>query len=102
MSMERAGTAEHERENLADGHGEVDLFDMLLILLAARRKIVIFTIAAMALGATVAFLMKPTFAASALILPPEQGESTASMLVNQLGIGPLAGGAVKSTSDLYL
>ncbi|AXC11520.1 Tyrosine-protein kinase Wzc [Acidisarcina polymorpha] len=115
--MERAGTAERERENLehanqapeslpreslAGGEDQIDLFDLLLVLSAARRKIAIFTLTAMALGAALALLMKPTFSASALILPPNQGQSSASMLMNQLGIGGLAGGAVKSPSDLYL
>jgi tyrosine-protein kinase Etk/Wzc len=102
MSMERSGIAEQERENLGDGVREVDLFDMLLVLSNARRKIAIFTIVAMALGATLALLMKPTFAATALILPPDQGQSSASMLMNQLGLASLTGGGGKSTSDLYL
>jgi uncharacterized protein involved in exopolysaccharide biosynthesis len=100
--MERAGTLEREGDNLAGGERRVDLFDMLLILSDARRKIAIVTLLAMVIGATIAFLMKPTFAATALILPPEQGQSASSMLVNQLGLGALTGGAMKTPSDLYL
>jgi tyrosine-protein kinase Etk/Wzc len=100
--MEIVGTAGREREDLADRERRVDLFDILLILAAARRNIAIFTLAAVAIGATIAVLMKPTFAATALILPPEKGQSASSMLVNQLGLGALAGGAVKTQSDLYL
>jgi len=100
--MERAATAEQGRVNPPDGDRGIDLFDILLILSEARKKIAIFTIAAMALGAIIGLLMRPTFAASALILPPEQGQSASSMLMNQLGIASLAGGELKSPSDMYL
>jgi len=100
--MERVDTVERESENLAGGERRFDLFDILLVLSDARRKIAIFTIAAMVIGAAIALLMKPTFAATAVILPPERGQSASSLLVNQLGLGALAGGAVKTPSDLYL
>ncbi len=63
---------------------------------------VTFGVTLAAVGYTL-FLPK-TFTAVARILPPQQGQSTAAMLLGQIGggLGGLAGGIGKGPSDLYI
>ena len=104
--METAGTAKKAPETLSGDESGIDLFDILLVLSQSRRKILAYTIVAMVLGIVLALVLKPTFSASALILPPEQGHSVSS-LMGQLGqLGPLAslagGGALHTPADMYV
>src|SRR5271170_5870333 len=82
---------------------ELDLLEILVILSIAKRRIAAFTVSAIILGAIVSILMKPTFTATAVILPPQQGQSASSML-GQLGsLASLAtGGPLKNPADLYV
>jgi uncharacterized protein involved in exopolysaccharide biosynthesis len=80
---------------------------MLLVLLESRRRIAIVTIVSMLLGAVVAFSMKVTFTATATILPPQAPQSTAAILMGQLGslagLGASgAGSLLKNPADIYV
>jgi uncharacterized protein involved in exopolysaccharide biosynthesis len=101
--MESAGTAELKPDALSGDERGVDLFDFLLVLSRARRTIAVFTLVAMMLGLLLALVLKPTFTATALILPPEDSHS-ASSLMGQLGpLASLAGGAsVHTPADMYV
>lgn len=79
---------------------ELDLIDILVILSMARRRIAAFTVAAMILGATVSILLKPTFTATAEILPPQPTQSASSMF-GQLGFLE-TGAPLKNPADLYV
>ncbi len=109
--MRPCGMVDRSMETQASKYGEgivskedngADLFDILFVFWEARRRIALFTLAALVTGAVISLVMAPTYAATALILPPEQGQSTSSMLMNQLGLAALAGGAIKTPADLYL
>lgn len=84
----------------------IDLLDILLVLARDRRRIALITLVCLLLGAAVSFLLlKPTFTATATILPPQQGQSSASALLGQLsslaGLGG-AGGLLKNPADVYV
>lgn len=105
------GTVQHaEQEELrisSEQGGGFDLFDLLLILSEARKAIAICVLAAMALGGTIVLLLKPTFSATAVILPPQQGQSlsfTMNQMIGQLGaLSSLAGGGqLKTPADMYI
>src|ERR1700756_5431985 len=83
---------------------ELDLIEILVILSMAKRRIAAFTVGAMILGAILSILLKPTFTATAVILPPQPPQSAASML-GQLGssLSSLTTGTpFKSPADLYI
>ena len=80
--------------------------DMLLVLARAWRRIAFMVFCFLLLGAGVAFLSKPTFTAKATILPPQAPQSTATVLMGQLGsltgLGGAAGGLLKNPADMYV
>lgn len=85
----------------------IDLLDILLVLARDRLRIAIITLVALCLGALVSFvLLKPTFTATATILPPQREQSSASALMGQLsslaGLGGLEGGLLKNQADIYV
>lgn len=82
---------------------ELDLLELLVLFSDAKRKIAAYTLSALILGAVLAFVLKPTFTATALILPPQQSQSASSML-GQLGslASFASGGAIKNPADLYV
>jgi tyrosine-protein kinase Etk/Wzc len=89
-----------------EGRQETSALDILLVLARDRRRIIAVTIIALILGTLIAFLIKPSFTAVAIILPPQAPQSTASILAGQLGaLGALGGGAgslLKNPADMYV
>ncbi len=81
---------------------------MGVLLLVARNKRMIagWTCAAAVVGIAVSLLLPKTFTGVTRILPPQQGQSTAAMMLGQLGggLGALTGGSlgIKNPSDLYI
>lgn len=83
----------------------VDVLGIAFLLLASWRRIFAVTIIALVLGAILAFLMKPVYTATALILPPHEQQSSASTLLGSLvmlGGGGGASSLLKSPSDMYI
>ena len=86
----------------------IDILDVLVLMARKRRFIVIVTVAALLAGLALAFILRPTFQASAIIMPPQQQQSTASALAGQLGaLAGLGGGAaaslgLKNPADMYV
>jgi len=84
-----------------------DVLDILLVLAEERRLVLWLGISGFVLGAALAVLIRPTFTATSILLPPQQQSSSASLL-NQLGsLASLAGGGssglgVKSPADMYV
>jgi tyrosine-protein kinase Etk/Wzc len=103
--LPEAEAIEQEIES-ASSHGSgVDFFDLLFVLSDARKRIALFVLVAMIIGATVAFLAAPTFTGSALIMPPQQSQSSLTSLLGQLGsLASLAGAGpqLKSPADMYI
>jgi tyrosine-protein kinase Etk/Wzc len=86
----------------------LDMLDVALILTRRRRMIGVVTLAAFLSGLGLALLLKPSFTATAIILPPQQQSSSAALL-SQLGsIASLGGGSgsaslgLKTPADLYV
>ncbi len=84
---------------------EFDLLDLLLVMAERKYTIILATVIGLLLGMVVVLLMHPVFTAKALILSPQQGQSSAG-LISQLGslasLTGLGSGAAKDPNDLYL
>ena len=65
--------------------GDFRRLQIALILLQNRLRIAVITLVSLLAGAAIAFSLKITFTATASILPPQAPQSTASMLLGQLG-----------------
>jgi tyrosine-protein kinase Etk/Wzc len=102
-------TAERKLNVEASSHraATIDLID-LVIALARRKQFILFSTVAFGVITALASLFVPNrFAANASLLPPEQTQSSASMLLNQLSggaLGMLAGNGLglKNPSELYV
>jgi tyrosine-protein kinase Etk/Wzc len=98
-------TLEQETETLSSHANGVDLFDLLFVLSDARKRIAIYVLVFMIIGAALAILTKPSFTASALIMPPQQSQSSLTSLLSQFGsLASLTGMAsqMKSPADMYI
>jgi len=86
--------------------GCYDLIDLLLPLFRAKRAIASWTFVALLAGACVAFVERPVFTATAVMMPPQQEQSSAASLAGQLGaLGGLSVSsalALKNPADLYV
>jgi uncharacterized protein involved in exopolysaccharide biosynthesis len=92
------------REDAESTNG-IGLLDIALVLAADWRRIALTALAACVLGGIVGFLLKPTFTATAVIMPPQQQQSSAAALMGQLGslLGGGGGGlGLKNPADMYV
>ena len=100
--------AEPEYESVIAERKGVDVFDFLLVLSEARRTIGICVLIFVVLGVAISLLMKPTFSATSLIMPPQQGQSLATMmgqlstLMSLTGGGGIGGSQLKTPVDMYV
>lgn len=90
------------------GNDEVSLLD-LLIVLAERRRTVLYCTALFAIVAVVIALLLPKwYTANVVLLPPQQNSSLSSVLSSQLGslgsMAALAGGGlgIKNPNDMFV
>ena len=81
------------------GPREVDLLDLLIVL--ARHKKIVFGLPLLAgiLAVGITLSMRDVYTGSARILPPQQNQSAASLMLSQLnsmtgGVGGVVGGAL--------
>ena len=84
---------------------EINLMDLLLVIAKHNRFIIKLTVSVAVLAVVYALQQPNMYTAKTVILPPQQGASTASMLLGQLGgLAGLAGGAagIKSPNDLHI
>jgi tyrosine-protein kinase Etk/Wzc len=100
--------AEQEYSRVTAQRTGFDLFDFLLVLTEARKTIAVSMLICVALGVFVCLFAKPTFTGSALILPPQQGQSLANMmgqlsaLVSLAGVSGGSGSQFKTPTDMYI
>jgi uncharacterized protein involved in exopolysaccharide biosynthesis len=85
---------------------ETSLLDLLIVLAKHKTLVLGFSLGAAVLAAIVSFLLPNIYTATAKILPPPQGQSTASLLA-QLSAQVIIGGAapslgIRNPSDLYV
>lgn len=89
-----------------DQRGSVDVLEMVFLLARNRRRIALVTLVSLALGVMIAFLLRPVYTATALILPPQQQQqSSALSLVSSLAVlggGSGASSLLKNPADMYI
>jgi len=95
-------------EGSAAEEGEISLLD-LLIVLAERKRIIVWITAVFAVLAVIISLILPArYTAMVTLLPPQEGSSMGGMLASQLGnlggMAALAGGSlgIKNPNDRYV
>lgn len=84
---------------------EIDMVDVLLVLSSRKKAIIGITIAAGILAAVVSLLLPKTYTATTTILPPQENESTANVLIGQIGILSGLSAAdlgLKNPADLFV
>ena len=94
------------RDPIYDSEPYFDILDILIVLKREWRKVCLVTAVTVILGILIAFLLRDTYKATAIILPPAQAQSVQSAFLGQLGsLGGLAGGAsslLKNPGDMYV
>jgi tyrosine-protein kinase Etk/Wzc len=85
----------------------IDFLSVLVVLAKNKYRVLIMTAGGLAVGIALSLLLKPTFTATAIILPPQQSTSLASAFLGQLGAfsgaASLGGGlGLKSPGDMYI
>jgi uncharacterized protein involved in exopolysaccharide biosynthesis len=101
--------APHVAESAAKAEDEISLLD-LLIVLAERKRLILWVTAAFAfLAIVVSLLMPKSYTATVTLLPPQQNTSMNASLAAQLGstgsMAALAGGgglALKNPNDIFV
>ena len=85
---------------------EFDLLDLLLVMAERKFTIILATIIGLFLGMVLVLLMHPTFTAKAVIMPPQQGQSSAALVTQLSSLASLTGlgnaGSLRDPNDLYL
>lgn len=98
--------AELENSLGPQGSSNPEVLDTLIVLARNKRFIGRFTALALVLGVLLAFALPKTYTAETRILPPQQNQSPALLMMSQLSgsLANLAGSSLglKNPSDLYL
>jgi tyrosine-protein kinase Etk/Wzc len=85
---------------------EFDLLDLLLVMAERKKEIILATLIGALITTGLVFLVHPTFTAKALVLPPQQGQSSAGLLTQLGNLASLTGlgssSAAKDPNDLYM
>lgn len=86
----------------------IDFLTVLLVLAKTKRRVMLLTFGGLAVGITLSLILKPTFTATAAIVPPQPSTSAAGVLLGQVGslsgAAGLGGGVfgLKSPADMYV
>jgi tyrosine-protein kinase Etk/Wzc len=84
---------------------EFDLLDLLLVIAQRKNTIILTSVIGMFITTGLVLLMHPVFTAKAMVLPPQQGQSSSGLL-SQLGsfaaLAGLGSSGQKDPNDLYL
>jgi uncharacterized protein involved in exopolysaccharide biosynthesis len=105
--MDTLEHAEQESSHISTEKG-FDFFDFLIVLSEFRKPIALSVVITTALGILICIIAKPIFTADAIILPPQQGQSLASMMGQLSALASLAGVAgsgsspFKTPADMYI
>ena len=89
-----------------EDRAEPDMIEVLLVLARAKKRILQITLAAALLATIIAFLLPTMYTATTTLLPPQQTQSTLSLMLGQVGVlGKLSGASdlgLKSPADLFV
>jgi tyrosine-protein kinase Etk/Wzc len=85
----------------------VDFLTVFAVLAKTKRRVMLLTVGGLSAGIILSFVLKPTYTATATILPPQQSTSTAALLgqVGSLSSAAGLGGGMlglKSPADMYV
>src|SRR5215510_7880997 len=100
-----APLVELDARQAVDDDGGMDLFELLSLLREHLKLLVAAPLLAGLAALGITYLIKPTFTAATVFLPPQQQQSAAASVLAQLG--PLAGlagaaGAIRTPADQYV
>jgi tyrosine-protein kinase Etk/Wzc len=90
------------------GDDEISLLDLLIVLAERKRLILWVTVSFAVLAAVISLILPKRFTATVVLLPPQQGSSMGAALASQLGslggVAALAGGGLglKSPNDMIV
>jgi len=93
------------RVERGSGKREMDALDLLVVLSRNQRTLIALTVGAAVLAAIIALLLPNMYTATTTILPPEQNQSAANVLVGQIGILSGLSGAdlgLKNPADIFI
>lgn len=98
-----------ERRENPEQEKTIDVLDVLVLFAKKRRFLAVATLIGLLVGGAISLILRPTFKAYALILPPQQQQSTAAALVGSLGaLAGLSTGSsmsslgLKNPADMYV
>ena len=84
---------------------EFDLLDLLLVIAERKNTIILATLIGTLITTGLVLLKHPVFTAKAVVLPPQQGQSSAGLLTQLGNLASLTGlgsSAAKDPNDLYM
>jgi tyrosine-protein kinase Etk/Wzc len=84
---------------------EFDLLDLLLVIAQRKGTIILATLIGLLIATGLVLLKHPVFTAKAVVLPPQQGQSSAGLLTQLGNLASLTGlgsSAAKDPNDLYM
>jgi uncharacterized protein involved in exopolysaccharide biosynthesis len=84
---------------------EFDLLDLLLVIAERKSTIILATLIGMLITTGLVLMKHPVFTAKAVVLPPQQGQSSAGLLTQLGNLASLTGlgsTAAKDPNDLYM
>jgi tyrosine-protein kinase Etk/Wzc len=103
QSENKVNSDQNEIENEDE---EISLLDLLLVVVENLRLLVLGPLAVGLAALGISFMIPPTYTAKTQFLPPQQQQSSASALVQALGVGAIgglsAGLGIKNPADQYI
>jgi uncharacterized protein involved in exopolysaccharide biosynthesis len=103
QSENKVNSDQNEIENENE---EISLLDLLLVVVENLRLLVLGPLAVGLAALGISFMIPPTYTAKTQFLPPQQQQSSASALVQALGVGAIgglgAGLGIKNPADQYI
>ncbi|MGE5452544.1 MAG: GumC family protein [Acidobacteriota bacterium] len=95
----------HENKPSIEERKEVSFFDLIIALIVNWKLLILVPFVAGSVALGVSYIIPPTYTASTKFLPPQQQQSVAASMVQNLGsLAPLAGAAtgLKNAGDQYV
>jgi tyrosine-protein kinase Etk/Wzc len=106
MTTENMPQSENKVNSDQNEDDEISLLDLLLVVVENLRLLVLGPLAVGLAALGISFMIPPTYTAKTQFLPPQQQQSSASALVQALGVGAIgglgAGLGIKNPADQYI
>ena len=106
MTQENMHQSENKVNTDQNEEDEISLLDLLLVVVENLRLLVLGPLAVGLAALGITFIIPPTYTAKTQFLPPQQQQSSASALVQALGVGAIgglsAGLGIKNPADQYI